>query len=73
MKEIKIKFDEYYEQISNKLNEKIFSSHNIVKEIVKSLFYESKEKGLNTKEILAILDIAKDMILKFKLSMPENF
>jgi hypothetical protein len=35
------KFDEYYELISNKLNDKIFSVHSIVGEIVKSLFYEA--------------------------------
>ncbi len=72
MKEEKKKFDEYYKQISNRLNERVFSGHNIAKQIVELLFNEIKTMGLNTKEILQILDIAKDMILKFIPSIPEK-
>jgi hypothetical protein len=64
MKEIEMKFNEYYKHISNDLNDKVFSGNDVAKEIVKMLFCESKTKRLNIKEMLTILDIAKDMVLK---------
>ena len=73
MEEEKKKFDKYYKQISNGLNDRVFSAHKMAKSIVKSLFYEAEAKGLNTKEMLEILDTAKEMILKFKPSIPSIY
>ena len=67
------KFDEYYKLISNRLNDRVFLAHSIAKGIVKSLFYEAEARGLNTKEVLQVLDTTREMILKFKPSIPSNY
>ncbi len=66
-------FDEYYKLISNGLNDKVFSTHNLAKGIVKSLFHEAETKGFNTKEVLEILDTAREMVLRFRPSIPSNY
>jgi hypothetical protein len=63
------KFDEYYKLISNRFKSKIFSTHKIVGEIVKLLYYEAETSELTIKEIMEIIDIVKEMILKFRLSI----
>ena len=66
-------FDEYYRLISNRGNDRVFSPHSIAKDIVKSLFNEAETKGLNTKEILQILETVREMILKFKPTIPDSY